>query len=88
MSLQGNPLFCDQRMKWIQLAEQDGWISFPHFGKPVCINYNQPWDLIVLPGDLSCLFHYSLTCLPFVFFQTDVSGKIFLPVEKGCLLTL
>ncbi len=58
MSLRRNPLICDERMKWIQIGEQEEWIKWytREEGEdyPECSNYQQPWTQISLPGATSC----------------------------------
>ena len=58
LSLSQNPLVCNERMKWIQIGEQEGWIYWPEprsfLQKPKCTNNNEVWDNITLPGETAC----------------------------------
>ena len=64
LSLSGNPLHCDEKMQWIKLGEQQGWINLHGWTihhnyvplhsalPPTCVNYpDLTWQNRILPGD-------------------------------------
>ena len=55
LSLDGNPLHCDERMTWIKIGQEEGWIEFDDsYSPPECENYpGVPWNNITLPGNTS-----------------------------------
>ena len=51
LKLGGNPLQCDNRMCWIQMAKDDGWMSWEEDSVPQCANLpDTTWQDV----DLSC----------------------------------
>ena len=68
ITLTSNPFECDDRMQWIKIGEQQGWLTFddpnsrtifwPRANTPTCANYRTHWQYHTLPGDRSCKDFY------------------------------
>ena len=55
-----NPIHCDEKIQWIKMGEQQGWIDFRyqnqqlhpryHFAPPTCLNYQGLRHEVTLRG--------------------------------------